>query len=652
MRVPLGGERIHSGNKMIVETPEYGRSTHNLSTKIRTTMSVGTVVPFFSTFGLRGDTWTISMAADAVTPPTNGPLFGGLDWDLDFFVGDIRLTQGRLLNNALNVGKDMSKVKLPLVRLTADQPPLGSREINTAQISSSSIWKYALGLSGLGTAFGNGATTVTREMEASRWITYWDIIKNYYVNKQEPKAPVINNRVIERLVTSASVRHQISDWSDMPLAPALVQPPVDMAEIYEMQFNINKSPSTEEAPFLEDIIIQSNQGEFRFVDMFNTFNVTDNTSDWLVSAEDLKEQFKTGILLNYRYATPDEVTNIAWYDIEAIDRMREKIQQQPKATALLIDQSWEAPYGLACQKEAMREPQEGLALRAYKSDMFNNWMETESIVGDNGINEITAIQVVNDEISIDALIMQKKIYNMLNAIAVAGGSYYDWLDVQYEEHRFKPVTIPMYVGGLGKKIQFQEVISNAATADQPLGTLGGRGVLTNHHQGGFVKIKPNEHCIIMGLMSITPNIGYSQGNDPFINLKTMADFHVAAMDGIGWQDLTTGKMAWWEDKVRPNSVVEMQSAGKQPAWLDYQTNVDRNYGEFAAGESLDWMVLDRDYEKAFGVAEIADITTYIDPKKYNKIFADQTRAAMNFWVHIGLKIECRRIMSAKIMPHA
>ena len=75
--------------------------------------------------------------------------------------------------------------------------------------------------------------------------------------------------------------------------------------------------------------------------------------------------------------------------------------------------------------------QAGLGLRPYLSDRFNNWLSTEWIDGTNGINEVTAIQIVDNKLSMDALIMQKKIFDMLNRVAISGGSYNDWQEAVY-----------------------------------------------------------------------------------------------------------------------------------------------------------------------------------------------------------------------------
>ena len=75
------------------------------------------------------------------------------------------------------------------------------------------------------------------------------------------------------------------------------------------------------------------------------------------------------------------------------------------------------------------------------------------------------------------------------------------------------------------------------------------------------------------------------------------------------------------------------------------------YGDFA--EDLMFMVLNRRYETEMRGEQmfIKDLTTYIDPKKYNYLFANTKLDATNFWCQFGLKIIARRKMSAKIMPN-
>ena len=70
-------------------------------------------------------------------------------------------------------------------------------------------------------------------------------------------------------------------------------------------------------------------------------------------------------------------------------------------------------------------------------------------------------------------------------------------------------------------------------------------MLNNKHKGGNLRIKANEAGYIIGIVSITPRLDYSQGNDWYTNLKTWNDLHKPALDQIGFQDLLTEQQAWF-----------------------------------------------------------------------------------------------------------
>ena len=113
MEVTIGGNRLGSGNKMQTELNHYQRSTHNLSKKFASSMSVGTLVPCYVNVGLPGDNWDIDINTLVRTLPTNGPLFGSFKLQVDCFMIPMRLYQGILHNNAVNIGMKMNQVFLP-----------------------------------------------------------------------------------------------------------------------------------------------------------------------------------------------------------------------------------------------------------------------------------------------------------------------------------------------------------------------------------------------------------------------------------------------------------------------------------------------------------------------------------------------------------
>ena len=67
------------------------------------------------------------------------------------------------------------------------------------------------------------------------------------------------------------------------------------------------------------------------------------------------------------------------------------------------------------------------------------------------------------KLELDTLILAKKVYNMLNRIAISGGTYNDWIETVYTTDYVSRSEIPEYQGGMSSEIQFQEVVSNSAT---------------------------------------------------------------------------------------------------------------------------------------------------------------------------------------------
>ena len=123
-----------------------------------------------------------------------------------------------------------------------------------------------------------------------------------------------------------------------------------------------------------------------------------------------------------------------------------------------------------------------------------------------------------------------------------------------------------------------------------------------------------------------------------------------ALDGIGYQDLIQEQMVGETSTYKGEgiSTIVHKAANKTVAWIGYMTNYNRTFGDFAAGEALDFMVLNRRYEVENN--EITDLTTYIDPQKYIEIFADTSIDSQNFWVQTVIQATRRGNYSAKQIP--
>ena len=80
------------------------------------------------------------------------------------------------------------------------------------------------------------------------------------------------------------------------------------------------------------------------------------------------------------------------------------------------------------------------------------------------------------------------------------------------------------------------------------------------------------------------------------------------------------------------------------------TSYNEVYGTFADPDKAGYTVLRRNYEQNEN-GRIKDLTTYIDPTKFNYAFESHDLEEQNFWVQIGMNIQARRKMSAKIIPN-
>lgn len=637
----IGKNTIGDNNKMSVSLHEYSMSTHDLSTIVRNTQSPGTLVPNLCLVGQKGDTFDIDVDANVLTHPTTGPLFGSFKLEHHIYAAPVRLYNSWLHNNRTKIGLNMAKVKLPQIKIALNKQydTITTEDAQWNQVNPSCLLAY-LGIRG----FANMAETNPKNASKNALpiLAYYDIFKNYYANTQEENFYIIGNteevivtingkRVNPNVIPSNEGR--VSNTGVILIGPKTIKQ-------NEIQIKVSKNSPTGQSEILGpgDIGSSGVEGE--------TIKIITN-------------KIPTGETWYIRSVQTVNRTTLESYPLENLDTIRDKILLTAGDVVFDISNTTMSvePFTNFAKRKTVNsklnttDPQYGLCLKTYNSDLYQNWINMEWIEGVNGINEASAVDVSDGTLSMDALNLSQKVYNFLNRIAISGGTYRDWLETVYTGGNYmERCETPTFEGGVSQEIVFQEVISNSASGDEPLGTLAGRGVTTGRQKGGHIRIKVTEPCYIMCICSITPRIDYGQGNTWDTYLETMDDWHKPALDGIGYQDSLNGERAWWTDQITADGILKRTSAGKTVAWINYMTNVNRTFGNFAPGMSESFMVLNRNYsintEK-----QIEDLTTYIDPIKFNYIFADTNLDAMNFWVQTKFDIKVRRLISAKQIPN-
>ena len=691
MKVSIGKNTLGGGKKMTTRLNNYNRSTHDLSHICRTSASVGTLIPTLYHLVLPGDTFPIQTRCHTLTHPTIGPLFGSFKQQNDFFFCPIRLYNAMLHNNSLNIGLNMKQVKFPIFPISYslyDKGKMeGSNDSLLNEVNPSSLVAYT-GVRALSTLEPYGSTMKT--FNCIKLMMYYDIFKNYYANKQEENFYVISGNTyylynqIASSIKEGSISLTIANSSNSQESWNIVATGVpntkgDTGEYPKIKSNyqawvlaINPYEQDKEIGQIEvklkfntGWLVESGgiPGGLETINIYGTINnleenniltnITKKVDNPVQGAEYYKinqttflpteQTFKTYFYINEPTKAVSVEARYNSYKLSTIDDMRENIltagrNQYISKEPFIIDifKPVETKNGIA---PSCSQPLVGLALKTYQSDINTNWVNTEWIDGETGINAITAIDTSSGSFTLDTLNLAKKVYTMLNRIAVSDGSYNAWIQTVYTSGGLNHIETPLYLGGSSLEIEFQEVVNNSGTEEQPLGTLAGRGIATNH-KGGNIVFKADEPGYIFCITSLTPRVDYFQGNEWDNYLLTLDDLHKPQLDGIGFQDRLYRN-------INANTPYAMSSKtiGKQPAWIEYMTNVNKTYGNFALIENEGWMCLNR----IFG--DIDTYTTYIFPHLYNNIFADTDITAQNFWIQIAFDCKPRRVMSAKVIPN-
>ena len=667
----LGGDRVGSGNRMKQEMHNFFRSNKNLSKTWASTMAPGVLYPAYVNWALKGDTFDIDMNAFVRTVPTIGPLYGSFKLQLDFYQVPVRLYQGILHNNTTDIARKMDQVYFPQVEMNTQTKWLQKKQKFREQIHPTALLRY-LNIKGVGRTSPGRDRLVTRNFNAVPLLAYYDIFKNYYANKQEENAYVIKpeSEWTNQMIVTAAWKKEVSmDYTGGGMFTTTLDSPyvqnnssgyphyiqllhtTDIStkdiSISITQNGVTKNDtfaSLIELGYMKEIKVEKKTGYTETTFYLETIDGLDDTVECSVRIEYNKvfSYFKSMHLEEFPLSNIDDMRK---YLLTRWDLGQRTIINN------LNNLPYSAVYSLDRENQSTSAyPMTGLVVKCYQSDLFNNWLDTEWV---NEITERSAIDVINGSFTIDALNFKKKLYDHLNRLAISGGTYDDWQAATYGEEVWGKSEKPIYCGGMSSEVVFDEVISTAATNTeefQPLGTIGGRGTLQGR-KGGKITIKVGEASVIMAMVSLTPRLFYTQGNAWYnTELETMDDLHKPIFDRIGFQDLITQQMAWWDAYIDDDGGIALESAGKQPAWINYATDIDEAYGDFAAEEGLNYMILARNYE-CMDDGTIKDVTTYIDPAKFNYAFVYKEIDAQNFWTFINYKITARRKMSNTQIPN-
>lgn len=658
MEITIGGQRIGSGTKMQAQMPHYEMSTQNFRNVRKATISTGTLVPVLKVPVQAGDRIKMGIEAQVITPGTISAVYGSQKFQIDVFTFDLRLYNAKLHNNQLGIGLDMTQVKFPQVWVQAPRMTTIQEQISSTQVHPSSILAH-LGIMGLGRSTG-GTGFMIRQFNAYPWIGYIDIFKNYYANPQETNAYVIHTPVptLVQTITQA----QLHDYPTQPTGNIIPAWPASNGGII-MGYSTTqiRFPYTGAAPIPETVQILLDNEWVLITDVFT--EVYD--SGTVLYAQYPNYQFMGRRVNSWGYTNssniPVQPPKLTAFPLANIDTFRDRVflmAGNPNALDIKASQVGTvagalAPYTTLLEfngtnyRTSLQYPQEGLLVKTYQSDRYNNWLATSTV---QAVNSQTAVSTVGNAFTIASMILGTKMYEMQNAIMTSGGTFDDWQETMYNHKRYSSPEIPIYHGGLTKELVFQEVTATATSESDPLGSIAAKGRFGSKHKGGYVEVNVDEAGYIMAIASLTPRIDYTQGNDFDVRMTSLNNWHKPILDQIGFQGNITDQYHYLDTAIDATNNLTYSDNGYVPAWIDWKTTVDQAKGNFAIKENKGYMIFARDYTINTSTGRIQDATTYIDPSKYNYPFAQISLDAMNYDLQVFFDMQIRRKISNQVMP--
>ena len=179
-----------------------------------------------------------------------------------------------------------------------------------------------------------------------------------------------------------------------------------------------------------------------------------------------------------------------------------------------------------------------------------------------------------------------------------------------------------YIGGASSNVEISENVATAATEQANLGQVGGIGRALL--KGDDIEYTAKEHCIIMGIYSVSPVVEYNAyGIDPF-NFKTApTDWFTPEFAGIGYQPLHYAELT--NQRVLANDSTNGfidNIFGFVPIYTENRVSFDRVHGQFKTNLPFSSWTCPRTYfDRVTGFSSNGQqfMTTY--PSDLDPIFA-------------------------------
>lgn len=303
-------------------------------------------------------------------------------------------------------------------------------------------------------------------------------------------------------------------------------------------------------------------------------------------------------------------------------------------------------------------PLAGLFLKTYMPDRMNVILNSDFF---NKNVSTVQVSTAAGSFQVDQLVTAKKLWDSRNKDAMSSGTFKDWVRMHYGVTPKIMDDMPTFCGSVSSDIFFEDIrATTTATVGDATQFLGdkassGKGYLRSRRH----RIIADRPGYLMAIASISPRVDYSQFMDRYTMYTDLSNEFRPEYNGIGLQQVLVSDLnadySSVVNTVAQGAIVPdpaTLSIGRQPAWIEYMTDVNRVRGTFCTTEKS-WVLLRDMRSNPSGTSVPAANTNssaYIYPHEWNQPFALNSLADQNFLVQFFIKDIVRSSVLKRLQP--
>ena len=299
----------------------------------------------------------------------------------------------------------------------------------------------------------------------------------------------------------------------------------------------------------------------------------------------------------------------------------------------------------------------GLFLAQYERDMLNSLLYN---VDTTDIN----VDISNGSFSINQFRLKNREQLLQDRFDVSGGRWKNLLRTVWGVEDNSQMDIPRIVGASSYYLSAKSVMSqsNTESSDGESGSALGQmaGVFnTNDLNTHKFEVHASNHTIFFAIVSLVPDVVYCNGLGKYLDKISFDDEYYPQFDQIGFEDVPRFRYNALPNRNPETGVMVydkpsfFKSVGKNIAFIELISNVNRCHGKFSGDAYFGSWVLRREFNETTpaGVERPVDrVTSFVNPLEWQYPFIAQGADNPNFIFQIGFDIRAVRSKGKYFMP--